>query len=57
LFYRLNCARHRSDRIMAGDFARVIVFFVMAVIGSACAGGVKDAADPPAPSGADPTRP
>ncbi len=43
-----------KDRIMTGDFARLILFFLMAVIGSACAGGVKDAARPPAPSGADP---
>ena len=44
-----------KDRIMTGVFARVIILFLSAVIGSACAGGVKDAADSAAPSGADPT--
>jgi hypothetical protein len=39
---------------MKKDFARLIIIFSMAIIGSACAGGVKDAAGPSAPSGTDP---
>ena len=39
---------------MTGVFARVIILFLSAVIGSACAGGVQDAARPPAASGTDP---
>lgn len=43
-----------KDRIMTGDFAKLIIIFLTAIIGSACAGGVKDAAGPPASSGTDP---
>jgi len=39
---------------MTRDFTRGILFFLMAIIASACAGGVKDATGPPAASGADP---
>ena len=39
---------------MTKDFARLILIFLMAVTGSACAGAVNDAAGPSVPSGIDP---
>ena len=39
---------------MTKDFARLIIVFLMAITASACAGGMQDAAVPPAPPGADP---
>jgi hypothetical protein len=42
------------DEMTAIFYVKSLFLLVLAVIVSACAGGVKDAADSPAPSGADP---
>ena len=42
------------DEMTALFYVKSLFFLLLAVIGSACAGGVKDAAGPSAPLGADP---
>ena len=42
------------DEMTALFYVKSLFFLILAVIVSACAGGVKDAPDAPAPSGADP---
>jgi hypothetical protein len=42
------------DEMAALFYVKSLFFLLLAVIGSACAGGVKDAAGPSAPLGADP---
>ena len=42
------------DEMTARFYVKSLFFLLLAIIGSACAGGVKDAAGPPDPSGADP---
>jgi len=51
---RRDCARHKGNRIMTGYLTRIVVFFLLAVIGSACAGGQKNTIGPSASPGPDP---
>lgn len=51
---RRDYAKLKGARVMTMDFSRVILFFLMAIIGSACAGGGKPAIGPSGSSGADP---